>query len=1192
MIHTTFRGGIMNKNLLLWIVVFLFIPLVSATNATYYNVPSEYNFSTAQNLSNTTDVINISNTIISEDFITNTRYVCNNVTVTGGLQINSSAQGARIIGCNITGSISFGSTGDYGLDALDKTGIYILASNIYLYDMTVNAITGSEGEHQDGTSEICINGKGSDVYGIYANFSGVMVNNITINSLTGGVGTDDAKAGSNDDDCTGGQGGDAVGAYLKGGYSQILNSNISLLTGGDGGRAHANNDDEAYGGLGGRGIGVFLTNYSSIINVTVNTIKTGNTGNSYAGSGSDNDASVNGRDGESAFFIYGEEYNTIIGNTLKSLESGDGGEGSTQSDGRDVDGGNAGYSYGIYIDSNGVIKDNIINGITTGDGKKGERGNVDCEDYGDSGDNGKTFGIYVFDNITIINNNITDFKPGNGAEGGNAHDDGGDGSSSLDIYGIYSNIKNNVSGNYLNNLTSGNSYKGGKGYDSSCSGATGGTGGSGSNIIGVFIDGNLSYVFNNIFSNFTGGDGSEPGESEDPVWSYGGDGGTVYGIYINNNSDLLIHYNNSYQNFIWGSRGCDFYGGSTSSAGRRCEHNPNDFGNLYPVYPKLFTEVSPDFITEASDEEQTITFYQSVDIYSEDDSDRTNQAGIELNNNMSAYWKNWTGIYNLITFLNNSNCTNISCSFVWNYSTNKGRAYLNITTNSSTVDTENFTNTTTSYSYYILPYYFYSNITLIDSVYRNITNLSCNYTIVNEVGYNTTANISWFLNGVLNVSEVYTNVVLDTLITSNITINQSELVVDDIWTCNISLNDSTTINTSAENVTVNNYIPTNPINLTCDSTVCSNTLNNILYIYCDGSTDVEGDNLSYYIAGYSYNSFPSQNLLWYRFKENTGNITKNYGSLGETYNASIEGNYTWNSTNYSNRIVLNGTGGFINTTYQILDNSSFSFGIWYKIYGEKPVHGIVESRLPEGNQFGFYHTNTSYNNSYIQVWNSTGSDSAIHVTTDIGVVYYDVITYADDCNISFYRNGEFNDSKIFCVNNVTNILYLGEGVFNEDRYLNGTLGEFIFWNKTLTSIEVNASYNYFLSFWESWPSTNVVDKRLNVEFCSDIGKVEFLPNLSNYNWTTNTLTEYNVTATNVTNCLYNFSCSYNCPVNITFKVNTTSTTHNITCNNIVGNTSEQRFITNLNTTSFLVNCTMDYVNASSGFNYNTTFDIE
>ena len=106
-------------------------------------------------------------------------------------------------------------------------------------------------------------------------------------------------------------------------------------------------------------------------------------------------------------------------------------------------------------------------------------------------------------------------------------------------------------------------------------------------------------------------------------------------------------------------------------------------------------------------------------------------------------------------------------------------------------------------------------------------------------------------------------------------------------------------------------------------------------------------------------------------------------------------------------------------------------------------------------------------------------------------------------------------------------------------------------------------------------------------------------NISNFNWTTLTLTQYNTSATGQTTwgCLYNVTNSYESDVNVSMYLSNSSSDHNIKCdddNTIAGsttlNTSEQ-IITDLSVDeSKSFSCWCDWVNASSVFTFQILFN--
>ncbi len=112
------------------------------------------------------------------------------------------------------------------------------------------------------------------------------------------------------------------------------------------------------------------------------------------------------------------------------------------------------------------------------------------------------------------------------------------------------------------------------------------------------------------------------------------------------------------------------------------------------------------------------------------------------------------------------------------------------------------------------------------------------------------------------------------------------------------------------------------------------------------------------------------------------------------------------------------------------------------------------------------------------------------------------------------------------------------------------------------------------------------EKNINVTYCSGQNdNYSFDYNISNYNWSSGTLTEYNISVLNLDECLFNLINNGASVSNFSIKTNVTSTQHNMTCignNTIVLNTSCQLlWIDVLINESKPTNCTADYIQANS-----------
>ena len=105
-------------------------------------------------------------------------------------------------------------------------------------------------------------------------------------------------------------------------------------------------------------------------------------------------------------------------------------------------------------------------------------------------------------------------------------------------------------------------------------------------------------------------------------------------------------------------------------------------------------------------------------------------------------------------------------------------------------------------------------------------------------------------------------------------------------------------------------------------------------------------------------------------------------------------------------------------------------------------------------------------------------------------------------------------------------------------------------------------------------------------FCENISSLRFRPDISNYNWSTGQLLQYNVSAVNMSYCNYTFNLTnaWLSPVNMSIQVNATQVNYTLWCNGISITDVPKRLVTNLSIEdSLLYNCTLSYINATKGY---------
>jgi hypothetical protein len=146
-----------------------------------------------------------------------------------------------------------------------------------------------------------------------------------------------------------------------------------------------------------------------------------------------------------------------------------------------------------------------------------------------------------------------------------------------------------------------------------------------------------------------------------------------------------------------------------------------------------------------------------------------------------------------------------------------------------------------------------------------------------------------------------------------------------------------------------------------------------------------------------------------------------------------------------------------------------------------------------------------------------------------------------------------------------------------------------------THLDNNQDYFYYVgAFFEGNVTTSEsIEAVLNISFCSPITELSFYPDLDNYNITSKTLTQYNVTPDKQTTCTYVATWSANCPLNITVRLDTNFTSqHMLWVNDIEINTTDATVIKTGVSDSWEFNVTFDYKNASRGVDFSLLFNYE
>ena len=470
------------------------------------------------------------------------------------------------------------------------------------------------------------------------------------------------------------------------------------------------------------------------------------------------------------------------------------------SGGAGVNGGNGGIVKGIDMGLNCIIKNNILSNIATG-----QSGYAILSE----GVNGlDTYGFYLNNaGNTIISNNIMNASRGGRGANGDHPEHGGQGGSIFGIYGLGSTDNLIINNNIFYNMTSGN-------------GGTGGTGADPGFTRGIYLvksSVNIT-IFSNTFEMFRSGV---------DTGTFGSCG--LYGIQANSSNiyqNILTDFNNSED------AGCLIYGiidpvsYSLTHWGNQMSVFDGPGAGMSSVY--AFSSDGVDEINPGSLEESYLTgdsylikWYRSNSI-----ADTTQ---------LTLYYN----ISGSLTLINNSQASTfcgvaptVNCTYNWDAPVNGSYLFVNSSTYS--------TNSPLPLQYGVFTISSRINPTPNATVNQDLLGY-CNGSTTTEE--NLTYYYKWYLNGILNQSGQYIDVISGTEMNVN-NISSTFLSIPQNWTLSCLVGTST-INATWLNSTITEIVngPPTVMPRTYPYPYANDSTN--LLGYCNG-TDFDNDNLTYY----------------------------------------------------------------------------------------------------------------------------------------------------------------------------------------------------------------------------------------------------------------------------------------------------------------------------------------------------------
>ena len=839
----------MNKLLFLIIAIlccsFVSAQTLDAANVSVWNVPANFTFLSAFINASVDDIINITDQVIDMDSFntsipngTITKSVTIHCTNTTFNFLNITAS-SYIKGCTVNGGKLF------GLNNNSRFGIAVGAQAISLINMTVTNISAlASTTGQDG----------SPAYGIFSSANTLFIDGITIKNISSGQALSSTPGSGAK--FNGRPSGAAYGIFMSGTSLEIKNSNITNINGAQGGSGRCGFEGgAASGGDGGNAFGISMTNFSTVYNTTFTNINAGQGGSACAtdadtGPGTLFSSEI-GSTGAAAYSVFGTDNNVVIKNTISSTGGKAGnsaafsifGTGSCDDMGTAASGG---FGYGVSLEDSNTIHNNSFNNIIGGVGASGGGCNRDSGTGMNGGIGGDSFGASINNHNSFINNTVIEITSSNGGAGGGGNGNGGIGGNTSNNYGIKTLLNSTITFNSFTNFTG---SIGGAGGSVSCNGAGehNGDSGSGQSIFTISVTTNSSVgaiITDNTIRNINGNDGKD-GTTGCRV-SEGGIGGDIFGISISGNASTLTHRNNNMSSFEGSIKGCD----TDSGGSLDCTTNAEGFGSLYPVTEERVSEVFPQSAqTEFTGTNVTIQWYTAAAFNGTTTTPVVKEMDYQL-----FFRENTTDPFVAIDNATyTGNCNTIVCTFNWSFGSIKGKAFTQV--NSTTVHDpkipSNFTNTSSSPFFFIFAYDLILAMDNSPNPAHRTQELFCNYTVTSDKSYNATINVSWFKNGVLLSNLTNTTVNYGALVSADNNVNGSSFSVADNFTCSGTVSDGVTSTITNSTILISNFVPTDPLNLTCNSGTCPDTLADFTVAQCLDSTDNESDPISFFIGAFS-----------------------------------------------------------------------------------------------------------------------------------------------------------------------------------------------------------------------------------------------------------------------------------------------------------------------------------------------------
>ena len=219
---------------------------------------------------------------------------------------------------------------------------------------------------------------------------------------------------------------------------------------------------------------------------------------------------------------------------------------------------------------------------------------------------------------------------------------------------------------------------------------------------------------------------------------------------------------------------------------------------------------------------------------------------------------------------------------------------------------------------------------------------------------------------------------------------------------------------------------------------------------------------------FSHLNISDSNLLVYfpfDIQENSSNITYDYA--GRFNDGTLKNGPVWNSSYspYGGDYIFDGSNDYVDLGSELglSDNESFTISAWINTRNTTAFQSIFSTGAGGGAKgIGFLYT--SPQKLYIEIYGESGGRQTFSSNNNIlvsGWNHVGVVFNATNLSATFFSNGTFD--KTVVITEPTSIVYAAPvsigSLRGSSTYFNGSIDEFMFFNKSLSASEISSIYS-------------------------------------------------------------------------------------------------------------------------------------